>query len=317
MNQTVDSREPLLLVVGPTASGKSRLGLELAEAVGGEIISADAFAVYRGLDIGTDKPDAQARRRVRHHLIDVVEPSERYSAGAFVDAARAAMVEIRGRGATPVVVGGTHFWIRALLYGLFPSPPRDEEHSSRLAGEWDENPEAVFRRLEHADPVAAEKIGPQDRQRILRALEVLEATGEPISKHWAEHRNRDDFDPLIVAPKRPRDELYVKIGLRVDRMISSGLREEVQRILASGVPRDAHALKAIGYRQLVEHFEGDCDLEAAIENTKAASRRLAKRQLTWLRGLTEGSLHWIPPAENGGCHKAESLWSDKLRGRRK
>jgi len=316
VSDNTQSREPLLLVVGPTASGKSRLGLELAESIGGEIISADAFAVYRGLDIGTDKPAAEARRRVRHHLIDVVEPTERFSAGAFVEAARAAIVEIRGRGATPMVVGGTHFWIRALLYGLFPSPPRDEKISARLADEWDHDPEAVFQRLVAVDPVAAAKIGSRDRQRILRALEVMEATGEPISKHWATYPDRDDFDPMIVAPKRPRDELYAKIGLRVDSMISSGLREEVQRILASGVPRDAHALKAIGYRQLVEHFEGEYNLEAAIENTKAASRRLAKRQLTWLRGLTEGSLHWIPPAENGGSHEAAILWSDKLRGRR-
>lgn len=310
-------REPLLLVVGPTASGKSRLGLETAEAIGGEIISADAFAVYRGLDIGTDKPDAAARKRVRHHLVDVIDPTERFSAGAFVEAARAAMVDIRRRGATPVVVGGTHFWIRALLHGLFPSPPRDEAISARLADEWNRDPEATFHRLADADPVAAAKIGPQDRQRILRALEVLEATGDPISKHWSAHRDRDDFDPLIVAPKRPRDELYAKINLRVDSMISSGLREEVQRILASGVPHDAHALKAIGYRQLVEHFEGGCDLEAAIHNIKVASRRLAKRQLTWLRGLTEGSLHWIPPAENGGSLEAARLWSEELRGRRK
>jgi tRNA dimethylallyltransferase len=307
--------EPLLLVVGPTASGKSRLGLEIAEALGGEIVSADAFAVYRGLDIGTDKPSADARRRIRHHLVDVAEPTERFSAGAFVEAASAAIDDIRRRSAVPLVVGGTHFWIRALLLGLFPSPPRDHVLFNRLADAWDRDPASVFNRLAKVDPEAAAKIGRGDRQRILRALEVFEATGKSISSHWADHARSRRFDPLIVAPERPRDDLYAKIDARVDVMFASGLREEVRRILASGVPRDAHALKAIGYRQLIEYFDGGCDLESAIRNTKAASRKLAKRQLTWLRGLTEGTLRWIPPAEMGGTDAAIRLWSDTLRGR--
>ena len=311
-----DQPAPLLLVVGPTASGKSRLGLEVAEALGAEIISADAFAVYRGLDIGTDKPDAETRRRVRHHLIDVADPTEVYSAGAFVEAATAAIGEIRSRGITPIVVGGTHFWIRALLIGLFPSPPRDPERTARLAATWDRDPAAVFRRLEEIDLAAAARIGPRDRQRILRAIEVFEATGTPISQHWITHEPARDFDPVLIAPERPRAELYAKIDSRVDRMFSSGLREEVQRILASGVPYEAHALKAIGYRQLVRFFQNDCDLESAIHNTKAASRKLAKRQLTWLRGLTEGKLRWLPPAESGGTEAAIRLWSETLRGRR-
>lgn len=310
------TREPLLLIVGPTASGKSRLGLEVAERLGGEIISADAFAVYRGLDIGTDKPDAKARQRVRHHLIDVAEPTEVFSAGVFVEAANRAIAEIRRRGLTPIVVGGTHFWIRALLVGLFPSPPRDPELVDRLAEDWDSDPAAVFRRLERIDPTAAEKIGPNDRQRILRALEVFDATGTPISRHWSDHRSTSAHDPVLLAPDRPRAELYAKIETRVDVMFASGLKEEVRRILASGVPRDAHALKAIGYRQLVEYDDGRCDLESAIANTKAASRKLAKRQLTWLRGLTEGTLRWLPPAEIGGTEAAVHLWSERLRGRR-
>jgi tRNA dimethylallyltransferase len=299
----------LLLIVGPTASGKSRLGLEVAEALDGEIVSADAFAVYRGLDIGTDKPDAAARRRVRHHVIDIADPHERFSAGAFVEAASSAIDEIRKRGRTPVVVGGSHFWIRALLLGLFPVPPRDQEMVDRLADEWRRDSAVTFARLQACDPAAAAKIGPQDRQRVLRALEVYEATGTPISEHWAEHRRSSHIDPVLVAPERPRSELYAKIELRVDAMFASGLMEEVRRILASGVPRDAHALKAIGYRQSIEHLEGLCDLESAIRNTKAASRRLAKRQLTWLRGLTEGELHWLPPAEHGGADEILRVWA--------
>jgi tRNA dimethylallyltransferase len=307
--------EPLLLVVGPTASGKSRLGLEVAEALGGEIVSADAFAVYRRLDIGTDKPDAAARRRVRHHLVDVVEPTERFSAGAFVRAAAAAIADIRRRGRTPVVVGGTHFWVRALLLGLFQAPSRDEGRSARLAAEWAADPAGTFARLVACDPVAAARIGPGDRQRILRAIEVFEATGKPITEHWAEHRRGRGCEPVIIAPERPRLELYAKINARVDVMFESGLREEVQQILASGVPRDAHALKAIGYRQTVEHLTDRCSLESAIDNTKRASRRLAKRQLTWLRSLTEGELRWLPPAEHGGTTAALRLWSETLGGR--
>lgn len=309
-------RDPLLLIVGPTASGKSRLGIEVAEALAGEIVSADAFAVYRGLDIGTDKPGIEARRKVRHHLIDVVEPTEVFSAGAFVETASASIADIRNRGATPIVVGGTHFWIRALLDGLFPSPPRDPDLTADLAREWDRDPDATFDRLRRVDPVAAGRIGPRDRQRILRALEVFEATGTSLSAHWSEHRKSRTFDPLLLAPERPRGELYAKIDSRVDVMFASGLREEVGRILASGVPRDAHALKAIGYRQLVQYHHGECDLESAIHNTKAASRRLAKRQLTWLRGLTDDAPRWLPPAEKGGTQRALRAWSDKLRGRR-
>jgi tRNA dimethylallyltransferase len=312
---TTHQREPLLLVIGPTASGKSRLGLEIAEVVGGEIISADAFAVYRGLDIGTDKPDADARRRVRHHLVDVADATEVFSAGAFVEAATAAITDIRNRGITPVVVGGTHFWIRALLLGLFPSPPRDPALVARLAADWDQDPVATFDRLEGIDPTAAAKIGSRDRQRILRALEVFEATGMPISEHWTAHRRSIGFDAFLIAPERPRAELYAKIEARVDMMFASGLREEARQILASGVPHDAHALKAIGYRQLVDHLNGKCDLESAIDNTKAASRKLAKRQLTWLRSLTEGTLRWLPPAEAGGTELAVRLWSEELRGR--
>jgi tRNA dimethylallyltransferase len=315
---TAHRPDSLLVIVGPTASGKTRLGLEVAEALGGEIVSADAFAVYRGLDIGTDKPDEAARRRVRHHLIDIADPRVRFSAGAFVEAASTAISDIRARGRTPLVVGGSHFWIRALLLGLFPAPARDDRVVNEIARQYHRDPEGTYSRLETVDPVAAAKIGPRDHHRVLRALEVFETTGRPISEHWSEHRRSTHIDPLLVAPERSRPELYAKIELRVDAMFASGFVEEVRRILGSGVPRDAHALKAIGYRQLVDHLEGSCDLETAIRNTKAASRRLAKRQLTWLRGLTEGELHWLPPAEAGGVEATLELWlgTREKRGRR-
>jgi tRNA dimethylallyltransferase len=296
------------VIVGPTGSGKSALALEVAEAIGGEIISADAFAVYRGLDIGTDKPSIEARRRVRHHLLDVADPHQHFSAGHFVAAATAAIDDIRSRGAVPMVTGGTHFYVRALLLGLFESPPGDASLRARLAAEWDADPAGTADRLRAVDPAAAARIGAFDRQRVLRALEVWELTGVPISEHWQHHRSQLTYRALLAAPHRERRDLYARIDVRVVDMFSRGLEEEVTRILASGVPPSAHALKAIGYAQVVQMLAGDGDRPNAIEQTKQASRRLAKRQLTWLRSLREGALEWVAPVEQGGAASVVAKW---------
>jgi tRNA dimethylallyltransferase len=307
---------PLLVILGPTGSGKSRLGLEVARRIDGEIVSADAFAVYRGLDIGTDKPTLEDRSLVPHHLVDIADPKERFSAGEFAEAATVAVDDIVGRGRTAVVVGGTHFYIRALLEGLFPSSPRDPVNGERLAEEWDRDPGSVVRQLQEVDPEAAERINPQDRQRVLRALEIFRVTGETLTSHWRRHHQPPKYRALMVAPRHSRSDLYARIDARAERLFAAGLVEEVRRILASGVPVDAHALKAIGYRQVVEMLEGQCDLQAAIENTKRSSRHFAKRQLTWLRSLREGSLHWVPPAEQGGASAITNLWDQHTGGRR-
>jgi tRNA dimethylallyltransferase len=306
---------PLLVIVGPTASGKSRLGLEVAERIDGEIVSADAFAVYRGFDIGTDKPTSEDRRRVRHHLIDFADPDQRFSAGEFANAAASAIDDINDRGRTAIVVGGTNFYIRALLEGLFPSPPRDPADGQRLAEEWERDSDSVFKRLQEVDPEAAQRIGPTDRQRVLRALEIYELTGESLTSHQRRHQHPPRYRTLMVAPKLSRPDLYARIDARADRLFASGLVEEVRRILASGVPFDAHALKAIGYRQVVELLEGRCDLQSAIDNTKRSSRQFAKRQLTWLRGLDEGTLHWVPPVDKGGVPATTDLWDQHTEGR--
>jgi len=308
---------PLLVILGPTGSGKSRLGLEVAEQIGGEIVSADAFAVYRGLDIGTDKPSVEDRQRVPHHLVDVADPKNRFSAGEFAEAASASIDDIVGRNRTAIVVGGTHFYIRALLEGLFPSTPRDPANGEQLAQDWDRDPESVFQQLQEVDPEAAQRISPKDRQRVLRALEIYQITGETLTSHQQRHQHPPKYRALMVAPQRSRPDLYARIDARADRLFASGLIEEVRRILASGVPVDAHALKAIGYRQVVEMLEGRCDLQTAIDNTKRSSRHFAKRQLTWMRGLPEGSLHWVPPAEQGGAPAITNLWDQHTGGRRK
>ncbi len=308
--------EPLLVVAGPTASGKTRLGVEVAELLGGEVVSADAFAVYRGLDIGTDKPSPELRRRVPHHMVDVADPTELFSAGRFAAEASEAIEDVRGRGRTPVVVGGTHFWIRALVVGLFPEPERDPAVRRRLEAEWRESPAAVAARLEAVDPEAAARIGPADRQRILRALEVFELSRMPLSEHWRWHQRDAPYRPLMAAPARSRQDLYARIDGRVDAMFAAGLVAEVERLLESGLARDAHALKAIGYREVARYLDGSWDLETAKEETKRASRRLAKRQLSWLRNLSESPVHRVPDAADGGASRVVELWAQHTRGRR-
>lgn len=305
----------LLVIVGPTGSGKSRLALEVADRIDGEVVSADAFAVYRGMDIGTDKPSPQDRRRVVHHLLDVADPCRRFSAGDFVRRADQAIEMITKKGRTVVIAGGTHFYLRALLLGLFPSPPKDPEVRRRLEEAWRLDPDQLRRRLTEVDPVSADRIQSADRQRILRALEVYEISGLPLSEHWKRHDQGPRYPSLLAAPQRARDELYVRIGKRVEAMFSAGLVEEVQALLASGVPADSHAMKAIGYREAAQVLCGEIGLAEAKERTVVATRHLAKRQLTWLRHLREGPLHSVRPWEHDGCEELLTIWNRNERGR--
>ncbi len=278
------SVEPLLVVVGPTSSGKTDLAVMIAERFGGEVVSADAFAVYRGLDIGTAKPDAVLRARVPHHLIDVADPRQRYSAGAFLRDADAAIAEIRGRGAIPVVAGGTHFYVRALLYGLFPEPGKSPALRRELEQEWRRDRGRMRRRLEELDPAAAARIDPADRQRTLRALEVSIVAGRPMSELWLEHaQGAPRYRPLMLGLDPSRDVLHARIAGRVENMFAQGLLAEVERLVEEGVPESAHALKAIGYRECLRVLRGEWSRAEAMERTRIATRQLAKRQRTWLR----------------------------------
>ncbi len=274
----------LVIVCGPTASGKTALGVALAERLGGEVVSADAFSVYRGMDIGTAKPSAELRARIPHHLVDVADPRERYSAGMFVRDADAAIRDIKARGRVPVVVGGTHFYVRALLYGLFPEPPKDAGMRRRLEAEWVADAAAVRARLEALDPVAAARIAAADKQRTLRALEVVLASGRPMSELWAKSPLAARYSFLLLGLLPAREKLRARIATRVRGMFEAGLLDETRRLLASGVPPQAHALKAIGYRECVSALSGHDTLATAEEKAVVATRQLAKRQVTWLRG---------------------------------
>jgi tRNA dimethylallyltransferase len=294
-----DSR-PVLAIVGPTASGKSELGLRVARQAGGEIVNADALQVYRGLDVGTAKPTPEERREVPHHLIDVLDPEERFSAGEFARRGRQAIAEVRGRGRLPIVVGGSGFYLQALFEGLSPLPPSDPElrlELSRRAAE--EGPESVHAVLAAVDPATARRLAPADVQRVVRALEVAITTGRPLSRWIAERPAGEDPLPAVrVALTLPRTLLYDRIAARVARMLAQGWVEEVRGLLDRGVEPEAPAFQAIGYRQMVRFVRGEQSLDEAVADTVRATRRFAKRQLTWFRN--EADVRWLDSRQLSG-----------------
>lgn len=284
---------PVLAIVGATATGKSALGLALAEELGGEIVNADALQVYRGFDLGTAKSGPEERARVPHHLIDILDPWERYSAGEFARRAREAIDGIQARGRVPVVVGGSGLYLRALIQGISPIPPGDPEVRRRLRERLDEEGlAALAAELARADPETAARLGAGDTQRVLRALEVAQVSGRPLSAWIAEQ----PFGAQSIATIRfgltvPRSILYDQIAGRVARMVEQGWVEEVARLLAQGLDPGLPAFQAIGYRQLVRHLQGDWTLEHAVGETVKATRRFAKRQETWFR--REPDVTWL------------------------
>lgn len=286
---------PIVAVVGPTAVGKSALGMELAERLPeeGEIINADALQVYRGLDIGTAKPPPEDLRRVRHHLVDILGPEERYSAGEFARRAREAIAEIRERGRRPIVVGGSGLYLRALLEGISPVPQGDPEVRRALRDELDRVGVApLYEELRAVDPETADRVAAGDSQRILRALEVARVSGVPLSR-WIARRpyGEDRLDALRIGLTLPRSVLYDAIEQRVARMVGQGWVDEVEKLLSGGLSPALPGFQAIGYRQIARHLRGECSLERAVEESVRATRRYAKRQLTWFR--KEPGIHWF------------------------
>ncbi len=284
-------------ILGPTASGKSALALRLAAAVGGEIVSADAFQVYRRFDIGTAKPSAQERSRVPHHLIDILEPHEEYSAGEFARRAAAAVADVRRRGRLPIVVGGSGLYLRALCTGLNPLPAVPPEVRARRRSQLEaEGLPALRRELERRDPVSAARLAPGDAQRTLRALELLDASGVPWSR-WlaAAATERTVPSVLRIGLTLPRHLLYDRIGVRLREMVARGWVGEVEELLAGGLSPSLAAFRAIGYRQLGRHVGGETSLREALAQTALETRRYAKRQETWFR--SEGGVHWLAGPE--------------------
>jgi tRNA dimethylallyltransferase len=302
-------RPRLVVIVGPTGAGKTRLSLELAARTNGEVISADSQQVYVGMDIGTGKVTVGERARVPHHLLDVVTPDQEMTAARFIELADAAIAEVAARGKTVIVCGGTGLYVRALLLGLFEGPPASMELRAELTERADrDGTGALHAELARVDPTAAQKIDPNDRKRIIRALEVFQLTGEPMSAHQARHDHKTlplRYPVRIVGLAPEREDLYRAIDARVDQMIADGLEAEVAALRERGYAPPLRSQQAIGYAELHEVVAGTLDRSRAIELIKRNSRHYARRQLSWYRAPSSGASDVEWSASVGGVDLAD------------
>lgn len=303
--------QPLaVLLMGPTASGKTELAIRLREALNGELISVDSAMVYRGMDIGTAKPDADTLARAPHRLIDICDPAHPYSAADFREDALRVMEETVAAGRTPILVGGTMLYFRALCFGMAAMPSASPETRAALAARFDEEGgEALHRELATVDPVAAAGMHPNNRQRLLRALEVYQVSGRPISDFWSDGNNAGGEPSLpcrtlaIALSPPERAELHRRIERRFHAMLDQGLIAEVKGLHARGdLSLELPSMRAVGYRQVWEHIEDKTGYNEMVERALAATRQLAKRQITWLRRWPD--CHWIDGGDPQCLQKA-------------
>jgi tRNA dimethylallyltransferase len=289
-----------IIILGVTASGKARLAFELARQLDAEIISVDSMKIYRRMDIGTAKPSLEMRQQRQYHMIDLIEPSESYNAGLYYERAFAALHQIESRGRRVIAVGGTALYVKALMYGLFDGPGSDETLRQRLQQRADtEGSVALHRELVQIDPMAAERISPNDTRRIIRAHEVYQITGKPISSF------QNQFDVMkprhawtILGLRRAKEQESQRINARVKSMIQAGLVQEVESLLLEDKPLSQQARAAIGYAEIIEHLQGAKPLDETVEYIKINTRRLAKAQRTWFK--TFRNVHWLDIDDNGG-----------------
>ena len=291
--QLDDNPPAVVVVVGPTASGKSELAVRLAERFAGEVVNADSMQVYRGMDIGTAKPSAELLQCVPHHLLGIVAPDVNFTAADFQQEARRVIGEIHARGRMPVVVGGTGLYIRALLHGLSQSPGEDKTFRAELTGIADrEGNEVLLERLRSVDPETAARLHVNDRLRIIRALEVYQQSGRPFSAYQDSHGFAEAWcSSLKIGIDVPREELYRRINRRVEQMLADGLVDEVRGLLAAGYHPGLKALRSIGYKEICAYLSGALTLPEATELIQRDSRHYAKRQLTWFK--KEPEINWV------------------------
>jgi tRNA dimethylallyltransferase len=283
----------VLAILGPTASGKSALGLSLAAAFGGEIINCDSTAVYRGFDIGTDKLPMEERQGIPHHLIDIADPTEVYTAARYAADAERTIRDIQRRGRLPILVGGTGFYYRALTRGLFPGPAADEALRARLDRVAEKKgPERLHRMLKRVDGESARRIMPRDRKRLVRALEVYLSTGQPLTSHFAATQSLiADCDVIAIGLRIPAALTAERVARRVDRQFTRGIVDEVRGLLAVGIPPDARPFGGLVYRQIMEMLHGVRDERSTRALIVQENRRYARRQLIWFR--KEPNLIWF------------------------
>jgi tRNA dimethylallyltransferase len=287
----------LVIILGPTGVGKSRTSIRLAHLFQGEVINCDSMQVYRGFDIGTDKISPGDREDVPHHLLDVMDPETQFTAADFVHAALDAAAGIWDRGCLPIIAGGTGLYLQALIDGLFPEGQTNPKIRRQLEQEAHTNGlEPLWERLAQVDPSYADKIGPRDRIRIIRALEVYQASGRPFSSHFSQTRSFvADFNLIRIGLNLDRQDLYACINRRVELMFAAGLIDEVRSLLSAGVGEDTPPFRALGYKQVIRHLRQEISQEEAIELTQQDTRHYAKRQMTWFRKM-EG-IRWFSPEE--------------------
>jgi tRNA dimethylallyltransferase len=302
-------------LTGPTASGKTEIGLELAERLNAEIISMDSMTLYREMDIGTAKPTGEQQQQVPHHLIDILAPNEEYSLSNYVDAARNAIQDIRRRGREALFVGGTPLYLKALLRGIFQGPPADWGFRQQIEEELRTvGLDALHERLQQVDPLSAAKLHPHDKRRIIRALEVYRLTGRPISHLQTQF---EDGQPAaqcrVFVLTWPREVLHQRIQRRVDAMFAAGLVDEVRGILARHQALSRTARQAVGYREVIQSLQQGKDLAETMETVKARTRRFARHQETWFRSLSE--CRFLPRnSENDHPEIIEQILSASVRG---
>ncbi|AUX48968.1 tRNA delta(2)-isopentenylpyrophosphate transferase [Sorangium cellulosum] len=290
------SQGELLVVVGPTASGKTELAIRLAERFGGEVVSADSVQIYRAFDLGSGKPTPAEQARARHHLVDVVDPLEPVDAQRFAELAEAAIADIRGRGRVPIICGGTFLWVKALVFGLSPAPPADAEVRARHRAIVEaEGRAALHARLAEVDPASAARLSPNDAVRVSRALEIYERSGRPQSAWHAEHGFRERRHAArLLAVHRERAELDRRIEARTVAWLEQGWVDEVRTLLARGYG-DARAMGSVGYKQVREHLEGRLPAEELAAAIVRATRVFVRRQRTWLRDQAVAHVALEPP----------------------
>ncbi|MBR5587157.1 MAG: tRNA (adenosine(37)-N6)-dimethylallyltransferase MiaA [Clostridia bacterium] len=287
---------PLLVIGGPTASGKTALAVGLAKRLDGEVVSADSMQIYKYMDIGSAKPDEEEKEGVVHHLMDVAEPTENFSLGDYLNIARDIIADIHARGKLPIVTGGTGLYINSLIDNVELS---EEENTSEIRKKLTEFAEkngsaALYERLGEIDPESAERIHPNNVKRVMRALEIFEATGKTMTESLKESKKPPVYKAVQYGIDYPREELYDRINRRVDIMLGNGLIEEVRKLVEMGCTRQHTAMQGIGYKEVLDHLEGKTDRDEMAEAIKQATRRYAKRQITWFK---RNNMIWLDPKE--------------------
>jgi tRNA dimethylallyltransferase len=301
----------ILCIVGPTAAGKTALAIEIAQAIDGEILSADSRQIYKLLTIGTAKPSESELRAVPHHFIDILLPDQHFSAGDFSEQGREIIKDVDGRGKFPIIAGGTGLYIESLVDGLFIGPPIQSELRAKLEGQLQaEGGERLLEELKAVDPVAAGRMLPSNTRRIIRALEVYYTTGIPITVHHAQQKREPLYDAEFVGLEWDRKILYDRINARVDRMIAAGFLDEVKGLLESGYDERYKALQTVGYKEAYAYLRNETTFERMVELMKQNTRRFAKRQLTWFR--YDERIRWYPISDESDITRIASLCTARI-----